>query len=460
MRDLVIKGGTIVTSASMYQADIKIRDGKIAMIGTGLDMQNCSIVDAAGLLVLPGAIDMHTHMSDPFGGTVSSDDEKTGSMAAACGGVTTMFDFATQEHGGHLLDAIEKKKGQYEKKACIDYALHCIVTDLLPDDAVLDEFESVVACGVNTFKCYLDYRKEGLMVEDEMLAKIMVTAAREGGITAIHAENAGLVDYLTEKFLAEGRTAPWYHYMSRPEYVAAEAEQRVILMAENLDAPLYIVHMNNRDGLLAMQKAKSEGYPIYAETCPHYLEFNNEVYHRDDAVKFVCSPSIKQEESRLALWKALENGTIDTVATDHCPFLLEEKNWGKDDFTKIPNGCGGIENRFPYMLSAANIGKISYCKAVEVCCENPARIFGCRDKGKIEIGKDADIVLYDPELIVTSGSQNTHTACDHSIWDGYVYHGYPVQTYLRGKLIFEHGNYAGTPGDGKYLKREKFNRRK
>lgn len=453
--DFVIKDGTIVTASSMYQADIEVRDGKIVTIGENLDSTGKNIVEAVGKLLLPGAIDLHTHMSDPFGGTVSSDSELTGTMAAACGGVTTLFDFAKQDHGMHLLEAVEGKKKRYKGQACIDYALHCIVTDLLEGDLALQEFRDVAAAGVNSFKCYLVYRKEGLMIDDEALPKIMEAAAEAGGMTTIHAENAGLVEYLTDKFLKEGKKSPWYHYLSRPEYVAAEADKRAILMAKNLNTPLYIVHMDNKEGLEAAAQAKREGYPIYVETCPHYLEFNCDVYRREDAVKYICSPPIKNEESRLALWAGIRNGDVDTVATDHCPFTLEEKNWGREDFTKVPNGCGGVENRYPYLLSAANDGKISYSKAVEICCENPARIFGCTDKGKLEIGKDADIVIYDPKKRVTAGPGTTHTHCDHTIWDGYEYHGYPVQTYLRGKLIYDQGKYVGTPGDGRFIKRER-----
>lgn len=451
--NFIIKGGTIVTACSMYEADLEVKDGRIVTIGQNLDTEGKEIVDASGKFVLPGAIDLHTHMSDPFGGTISSDSELTGSRAAACGGVTTMFDFATQNHGMHLMEAVEEKKRKFEGNACIDYTLHCIVTDLLESDCVLDEFKDVVDAGVNTFKCYTVYKKEGLMVGDEEMLKIMTTAAGVGGMMTLHAENAGMVDYLTERYKKEGKTSPWYHYQSRPELVAAEADQRAIDMAMNLNVPLYIVHMDNKQGLVAAANARREGYPIFVETCPHYLEFNSGVYRREDAVKFVCSPPIKNEESRQALWAGIRNGDVDTVATDHCPFTLEEKNWGKDDFTKIPNGCGGIENRYPYLLSAAHDGKISYSKAVEVCCENPAKIFGCREKGSLEIGKDADIVIYDPEKIVKCGSNTMHTACDHSIWDGYEYHGYPVQTYLRGKLIMDQGEYVGTPDDGHFVKR-------
>ena len=451
--NFIIKNGILVTAGSMYKADLEVRDGKITTIGKNLETAGKEVVDATGKYVLPGAIDMHTHMSDPFGGTVSSDSELTGSRAAACGGVTMMFDFATQEHGMHLVEALERKKRAYDGNACIDYSLHCIVTDLFWDDSVLQEFQDVVKYGVNTFKCYTVYREEGLMIDEEHMPKIMTAAADAGGMMTLHAENAGIIDYLIAKYKREGKMTPWYHYQSRPEYAAAQADIAAIHLAENLNVPIYIVHMDNKEGLLAAADAKRKGYPVFVETCPHYLEFNSEVYKREDAVKFVCSPPIKNEESRQALWRGIQNGDVDTIATDHCPFKIEEKNWGKNDFTKIPNGCGGIENRYPYMLSAASDGKISYCKAVEVCCENPAKIFGCTTKGSLEIGKDADIVIYDPQKVVIGGKETMHTACDHSIWDGFEYHGYPVQTYLRGHLIMNQGEYVGVPGEKKKKKR-------
>lgn len=212
--------------------------------------------------------------------------------------------------------------------------------------------------------------------------------------------------------------------------------------------------MADEEGLEACIEAKNRGHEIYVETCPQYLEFTCDVYKREDGRNFVCSPPMKGEESREALWTALKAGYIDTVATDHCPFQSYEKDWGKDDFTKIPNGCAGVENLYPYMLSAANDGKITFEKAVEVCAANPARIFGCEDKGSLAVGKDADIVLYDPEKTFTVHTDNMHSAYDHTIWEGHTFHGYPVRTYLRGQLVYEDGEFKGQPGMGKFVKRK------
>ena len=254
------------------------------------------------------------------------------------------------------------------------------------------------------------------------------------------------------QYLSEGKTSAWYHYMSRPEFVEAEADIRAIQWAKALDAPLYIVHLANKEGVKAVTQAKDEGYKIYAETCPQYLEFTCDVYKREDGRNFVCSPPMKGEESRQALWKAIRRGDIDTIATDHCPFQSYEKDWGKDDFTKIPNGCAGIENMYPYMLSAANEGKITYEKAVEICSENPAKIFGCRDKGSIAIGKDADIVIYNPKTEFTIANDKMHSDCDHTIWEGVKLKGYPEQTYSRGRLVYDKGEFIGESGWGKFVK--------
>jgi len=281
----------------------------------------------------------------------------------------------------------------------------------------------------------------------------MLKAKETGAITNIHAENPDLIDLNIEKFLKEGKTSAWYHYLSRPEYVEAEADKRAVHLAKSMEAPLYLVHMADKEGLEAAIAAKLDGNEIYIETCPQYLEFTSDVYKREDGRNFVCSPPMKGQESQDALWKAIKTGLIDTVATDHCPFQSYEKDWGKDDFTKIPNGCAGVENLYPYMLSAANEGKISFNRVVELCSSNPAKIFGCTEKGSITVGKDADIVIYDPNKDFTISVNNMHSDYDHTIWEGKTLHGYPVQTYVRGNLVYYNGDFVGKPGNGQFVKR-------
>ena len=450
--ELLIKGGTVVTATESFPADVAVDGGKIVAIGRDLAVNAEKVVDATGKLVLPGALDAHTHMAMPFGGTVSADSYLAGTRAAVCGGVTTIFDYPVQHKGETILGLIGSKKEVLEKEACCDYAFHCCITDLNGGE-ILDEMEQAVEEGITSFKCFLVYKKEGMMVDDGMLARLLLRAKELGAMINVHAENPDLIDLRTEQYLKEGKTSAWYHYMSRPEFVEAEADKRVVHWASHLDPPVYIVHMADKEGLEACIKAKSEGHDILVETCPQYLEFTCDVYKREDGRNFVCSPPMKGQESQDALWTAIKSGMIDTVATDHCPFQSYEKDWGKDDFTKIPNGCAGVENLYPYMLDAANSGKITFERAVELCSTNVAKIFGCDNKGAIAVGKDADIVIYDKDKDFTISVSNMHSDYDHTIWEGKKLHGYPVQTYLRGKLVYDNGDFVGTPGMGDYVKR-------
>ena len=449
---LLIKGGTVVTASESFIADVAVSDGTIVGIGENMDYPDAQIVDATGKLVLPGALDAHTHMAMPFGGTVSADSYLSGTRAAVCGGVTTVFDYPVQHAGETILGLVNSKKEVLEKEACCDYAFHCCITNL-NDGAIIEEMEKAVEEGITSFKCFLVYKKEGMMVDDGTLTTLLLRAKELGAMINVHAENPDLIDLRTAQYLKEGKTSAWYHYMSRPEFVEAEADKRVVHWATHLDAPVYIVHMADKEGLEECIKAKEAGKEVYVETCPQYLEFTCDVYKREDGRNFVCSPPMKGIESQEALWKALKAGFIDTVATDHCPFQSYEKDWGKDDFTKIPNGCAGVENLYPYMLDAANAGKISFEKVVEVCSTNVAKIFGCDKKGSIAVGKDADIVIYDKDKDFTISVGNMHSDYDHTIWEGKTLHGYPVKTFVRGELVYDNGEFVGKPGMGKYVKR-------
>lgn len=357
--DLLIKNGRIVTATDSFQADVAVKDGKIIQIGTELAASpETEVVDAAGKLVLPGAIDAHTHLAMPFGGTVSADDYFAGTRAAACGGTTTVFDFVLQDFGESMADAVKRRDALCAPVAAVDYSYHVAVKDV--SAGLLDTIEDAVKFGVPSFKVFMVY---DFGVTDGVFYQVLRKAKECGALIGVHAENNELVNTLTAEYLKEGKTSAWYHYMSRPEFVEAEADVRAIQWAKALNVPLYIVHLANKDGVEAVTKARDEGYEIYAETCPQYLEFTCDVYRREDGRNFVCSPPMKGEESRIALWDAIRRGDISTVATDHCPFQSFEKDWGKEDFTKIPNGCAGIENMYPYMLSAANSGKISFEKA-------------------------------------------------------------------------------------------------
>ena len=304
MMDLIFKNGAVVTPQGIAKADVAVKDGKIAALGQNLDLKAKEIKDVSGRLVLPGALDVHTHMAMPFGGTVSADSYLAGTRAAACGGVTTIFDYPVQHKGETICGLVESKKKILEKEACVDYAMHCCITDLNGGE-ILQEMEKAVEQGITSFKCFLVYKKEGMMVDDGMLVRLMLRAKELGAMINVHAENPDLIDLYTEQFLAEGKTSAWYHYMSRPEFVEAEADKRTVHWASHLHTPVYLVHMADKEGLEACIKAKEEGHEIYVETCPQYLEFTCDVYKREDGRNFVCSPPMKGEESKRALWTCL-----------------------------------------------------------------------------------------------------------------------------------------------------------
>ncbi|WP_196606840.1 dihydropyrimidinase [Pectinatus frisingensis] len=448
--EFVIKGGTVITSTSSYCGDVHVKDGKIVTIGQNLSVNGANIVDAAGKYVLPGAIDAHTHLEFPFNGTTSADDYFAGTRAAACGGVTTVFDFVTQRKGQGIREAVAPRNALCAPKACVDYSFHVALTDLTP--AVLEEFSAAAEEGLPSYKLFMVYKKDGLMMNDADIYRALERSKETGTLIAVHAENPDVIDLNIERFQKEGKLSPWYHYLSRPEAVEAEADIRAIHWARTLDAPLYIVHLANYEGMQAVRDAVNDGYEIYAETCPQYLHFTCDVYKRDDGRNFVCSPPIKGQKSQDALWKGIKEGYINTVATDHCPFRQEQKDWGKDDFTKIPNGCMGVENLYPYMLSEANKGNITFQKAVELCSENPAKIFGCTQKGALEPGKDADIVIYDPSIDFTITNEKMHSNCDYTIWEGTELKGYITSTYSRGQLVYKDGEFLGKAGYGKFIK--------
>ncbi len=462
--DLIIKGGTLVTAKSTYKADIAVKDGKIAAIGMDLKAdEGVEVKDATGKLILPGAIDGHTHLAMPFGGTISTDDYYAGTRSAACGGTTTVFDFVLQGKGERMLDAVKRRDALAAPDAAVDYSFHIAVCDVTTDD-LLDSMEEAVEAGLPSFKVFMVY---DFGVDDGAFYKVLQKAAKIGALVGVHAENKTVNDILVKKFVDEGNHSAWYHYMSRNEDVEGEADVRAINLAKMAGTSLYIVHLACKQGVEAVKQARDEGFPIFAETCPQYLNFTSDVYKEDGDVlrarDFVCSPPIKGKESQEAIWNAINSGDITTIATDHCPFTQAEKDWGitkKDgtpgNFTTIPNGCAGVEHMYPYVLSEANSGRISFNKAVELCATNPAKLFGIDDqKGALEVGLDADIVIYDPTIETVVENAKAHGDLDHTIWEGTKIKGYPVSTYSRGNLVFEKGEFLGKKGEGKLVKGKK-----
>lgn len=455
--DLLIKGGTVVTAESTFKADVAVTNGKITAIGANLKPEkNTEVVDAKGKMVLPGAIDGHTHLAMPFGGTISSDDYFTGTRSAACGGTTTVFDFVLQGQGEMMLDAIQRRDALAAPDAAVDYSFHVGVCDVTTDK-LLNSMEDAVKAGIPSFKVFMVY---DFGVDDGSFYKVLQKAAKIGALVGVHAENRDVNNVLVKQYLDEGKVDAWWHYMAKNEKVEGEADVRAINLAKMAGTSLYIVHLACKQGVEAVIQARDEGYPIFAETCPQYLHFTSEVYKRNRARDFVCSPPMKGKASQDAIWAAIKNGDITTVATDHCPFKKSEKDWGiktkdgkKGNFTTIPNGCAGIENMYPYILSEANKGRISFNRAVELCATNPSKLFGLDHlKGSLQVGLDADIVLYDRKKNVTVTNKEMHGATDHTIWEGVKVKGYPVATYSRGRLVYKDGKFLGEKGYGKLIK--------
>jgi len=446
--DTLFKNGSVVTAAGVFKADVAVTGEKISLIGAAIKPgPGTNVIDCRGKLVLPGAIDAHTHLAMPFGGTISTDDYETGTRSAAAGGTTTVFDFILQDTGETFPDAIRRRDKLAAPDAVVDYSFHLAVKDIEGD--LLYSMKDAVDMGVPSFKVFMVY---DFGVTDGVFYQVLEYSKKIGALIAVHAENNELVKYLQKKYADEKKLSAWYHYMSRPEFVEGEADERAIHWAKNAGAALYIVHLATKQGVDAVSKARDEGYPIFAETCPQYLHFTSDVYKRPDGMNFVCSPPIKGKESQKSLWDGIDRGDIQTVATDHCPFKKSEKKWGAKDFRVIPNGCAGIEHMYPYMLSQANKGVITFPKAVALCATNVAKIFGCsHKKGAIEVGRDADIVVYDPKKNVTITNSKLHGALDHTIWEGVQCKGYPVQTWSRGKLVFKDGKFFGQKGAGKFV---------
>lgn len=447
--DLLIKNGTLISSKGKYVADIAVTDGKIEEIGISISpTADAKVVDATGKFVLPGAIDAHTHLAMPFGGTISSDDYFAGTRAAVCGGTTMVFDFALQDFKESILDTVLRRDAIASKQAVCDYAFHVGIKDISGN--LLQTMDDAVKYGVPSFKAFMVY---DFGVNDGDLYTLLNYSKKIGAQISVHAENRDVIGVLTKQFLSEGLTDAYHHYLSRPEFVEEEADRRAIAFAESQDAPLYIVHVGSAGGIKAIEEAKKRGVEVYAETCPQYLEFTSDVYKRERGIDFICSPPMKGKESKEALWDAINRGVVDTIATDHCPFQSYEKDWGKDDFTKVPNGCAGVENMYPYMLSQAGRGLVSYERVVELCSENPAKIFGCDKKGFLLPGYDADMVVYDPTIDFVITNDKMHSDCDHTIWEGCKLKGYPVMTFSRGNLVYENGKFLGTKGAGRFVKR-------
>jgi len=450
--DLVIKNGMVVTPDGLTEADVGIQGEQIAAIGRGLAGE--AELNAAGRYVLPGAVDVHVHLQMPVMDVVSSDDFHTGTVAAACGGTTTIIDFAEPKGPQSLMDALHRRRTEAEGKVAVDYGLHMTLNS--DDPLRLGEISAVMAAGSSSFKLYMAY--EGLRLEDPELLHVLSALKPHRGLPIVHAENYDAVLYLTENLLRSGKTEPRYHPLIRPDFMEAEATGRVIALARLVGLPIYIVHVSCADSLKVLQEARARHQPAYGETCPQYLLLTRAEYERPgfEAAKFVMSPPLREDSDRKALWEALASGDLQVVATDHCPFFYRgQKDKGSGAFNEIPGGAPGVETRLPLLYTfGVGTGAISLSRWVEICCAEPARLFGLAPKkGRIAVGADADLVLFNPDKRVVLHYASLHQNVDYTPYEGMELVGYPETTLLRGRVIVRDGEFVGKAGQGKFLKR-------
>ena len=451
---LGITNGTIVTAADRYTADLRIEGDRIAAIGAGVADTCDQRVDARGLLLLPGGIDAHTHFDLPFGGTVASDDFESGTRAAAFGGTTTCIDFAVQYKGQSLREGLDNWFARAEGKTCADYAFHMIMGDVQP--GTLDEMKGLVEEGVTSFKLFMAYPGVFLSTDGEIFQALQ-RAAELGGLIQMHAENGSVIDVLVQQALAQGKTAPIYHALTRPSIAEGEATHRAIALAEIAGAPIYIVHMTAAEAAEAVAAARARGLPVFGETCPQYLFLDQERYNEPgfNGAKYVMSPPLRPLEHGERLWRALQTDQLSVVATDHCPFCMkEQKELGRDNFAKIPNGAPGVEHRMQLLYHGGVAGgRFDLNRFVEITATAPAKIFGLFPrKGTIAPGSDADIVLFDPNGEYTISVETHHMNCDYSAYEGFKVQGKIVKVFARGELIVDGDAWKGRAGRGQFLK--------
>ena len=451
--DLVIQNGTIVTARETLEADIGIKDGKIHSIGK--NFSGHKIINAAGLLILPGAVDPHVHLQMPAGATTSSDNWNTGTIAAAFGGTTTVIDFVEPLEEQPLIEAFEERKAQADPQVVVDYALHMTLSNIIPQR--MAELPEVIRAGMTSFKTYTTY--DGMKLTDQAFLEMFYQIAQVGGLVMVHSENDAICDFAARELLAQGRFGPEAHPKSRPACAESEAIERVLSMASLTHTSVYIVHISTAQGAAALSRAQARGQNAFGETCPQYLLLTDREYARSDfeGAKFVCAPPLRKDNDTAALWEAISQNTIHTIGTDHCPFFFKgQKDLGKENFTKIPGGIPGIESRLALVYTyGVRTGKLSLNQWIDLCCTKPAEMFGLFPrKGTLMPGADADIVLFNPQLEQVLSHQMLHENVDYTPYEGFALKGFPVMTLLRGSVLIEDGQIHAKPGQGTYLKCE------
>ena len=459
--DTIIKNGTIVTANDTFASDLGLKDGRISAIANTLPVENgAKVIDSVGRLVMPGGVDVHTHLDMPFGGTTSSDDFETGTIAAAYGGTTTLIDFAVQTKGHSLREAFDTWMRKADRKAAIDFAFHCVITDL--GDGQFEEMGSLIRDGVSSFKLFMAY-PGALMVDDATIFRAMQQTAKYGGMICLHAENGSVIDVIVRRALAEGKRAPKYHALTRPTTAEGEATGRAMALAEMAGAPVYIVHLSCNDALEKVREARDRGLPAYAETCPQYLFLSIEKMEAPgfESAKYVFTPPLREKWHQERLWQGLARDTLQVVSTDHCPFCFkEQKELGKNDFSKIPNGGPGIEHRLSLLYTGGvHRGWFSANRFVQLVSTAPAKLFGLFPrKGTIAVGSDADIVIFDANEEQTISAQTHHMRIDYSLYEGIRVKGVPKTVLSRGRVIVDNGKFVGRVGSGEFIHREAITR--
>lgn len=451
----VIRKGTIIGATDIFVGDVLMENGKIQTVGIDLRVADAEEIDATGRYVIPGGVDVHTHLDMPFGGTTSSDDFFTGTRSAAFGGTTTIVDFAIQEQKSSLRPALEAWLLKAEGKAVIDYGFHMIIRDFQKN--IRDEMGSMVKEGVTSFKLFMAYPGV-FMASDAQIFETMQCAGELGATICLHAENGGVIDVLTRQALAKGFTSPKYHALTRPALAEAEATHRAIKLAQMAQVPVYIVHLSSSEALLEVSRARSQGIYAFAETCPQYLFLSEEDYEEPGflGAKYVMSPPLRAKEKHEDMWRGLAFDQLQVVSTDHCPFCMkEQKELGKDDFSKIPNGAPGLETRLALLYDGGvKAGRISLNRWVELCSTAPAKIFGLfPKKGTIAPGSDADVVIFNPNRIQTLSYETLHMRVDYNPYEGRTIHGVCETVFCRGKKLVQDDEWLGDGFKGNFLRR-------
>ncbi|MBL0730610.1 dihydropyrimidinase [Piscinibacter sp. HJYY11] len=464
MSATLIRGGRVITATDDYLADVLLQDGIVHAIARDMAVgPDVKVVDASGLYVLPGGVDTHVHLENVIGPTITCDTFASGTKAAAFGGTTTVVDFALQTAADSPLEAIARAQRSAEPQVCIDYSLHCIVTRV--DAQVLADVKHAMRHeGVTSFKMFMAYPGV-MMADDAAIFQMLRQVGADGGMVALHAENGTVIDLLIKEALAAGHTAPRYHAMTRPALMEGEATHRGIRLAELAEAPIYFVHVSSNQALKHIVAARDEGIPVFAETCPHYLLFDDSVYSSDDfeIAKYVMTPPLRTTDDQNHLWRALRYDDLQVIATDHCPFCMKEghlgyqlqKMRGKDDFSLIPNGAPGIETRLVSLYDIGVMqGRLSLNRFVQLTSTTPAKLFGLfPKKGTIAIGSDADVVLFNPNATQTIHAEHLHSQCDYTLLEGRTLQGRVEKVFLRGELIVDGAEWKGREGMGQFVRR-------